>query len=148
MKLKFALLVFALFVIGLSWTTSMAQEVKNPAPSVTAKASLRGETYSYKLFDQDFAGTPSWKVEMNEEPPLSVQKALIVARQSLPRFVQSVELWKAKRISLNSIGDDKWYYAIYFNCFGAQCRNLPERSFMSVVKMDGTIVEPKRLVEQ
>lgn len=144
MKFKFAMPVFVLMTICFSWTISSAQTAPTPART---KATMRGETYSYKLSDQDFINTPSWQEDAGE-PPLSIQKALEIARQTLPRFVQSAELWKARRINLQSISQDKWFYAIYFNCMPAQCRTLPERSFMSVVKMDGTIVEPKRLVEQ
>jgi len=125
---------------------SSAQDAPKPTPKPVS-SSFRGETYSYKLSDRDFANTPSWKIE-DGEPPLSIQRAGEIARQSLPRFVQSAELWKIRRINLTNMTDDKWYYAIYFNCFGTQCRNLPERSFMSIVKMDGTIIEPKRIVEQ
>lgn len=111
----------------------------------SASGSVRGETYSYKYSDQDFADTPSWKPE-ESEPPISAQRAAQIARTNLSRFVSGAENFRVRRILLNGLNDDKWYYNISFVCAGAACRELPTRQFSILVKMDGTILEPKRIV--
>lgn len=108
-----------------------------------------GSGYSYRLTDRDFADTPSWNQDEGE-PPLSISRAVKIARESLPRFVKNAESWKMRMVMLQSIGGaEKWYYRIHFLCFGAACREVEERSFMSIVKMDGTVVVPKKVtIEQ
>lgn len=108
--------------------------------------SINGETYRYKFTQDDFAETPSWNAE-NGEPPLAFERAAQIARINLPRFVTGAEKFKIQRIHLNPVGDDKWMYNILFICRAAECRGLPTRQFAVIVKMDGTILEPKRIVE-
>jgi hypothetical protein len=143
MNLK--ILPVSLFFVGclacLSSTVIHAQEAK---PSPQARTTIRGGSYAYKLTDQDFANTPSWNQEEGE-PPLSLGQAVKVARDNLPRFVKNAESWKMRQVALQSMGQDKWYYAVHFFCLGVACRETEERSFEAIVKMDGTIVEPKKV---
>ncbi len=111
-----------------------------------ASGSVRGETFSYKYTDRDFAETPSWTAE-DGDPPLSVARAIQTARINLPRFVESSENWKIRRIHLQSLNNDKWFYNIAFTCSSEPvCRELPTRQFTILVKMDGSILEPKKIV--
>jgi hypothetical protein len=52
---------------------------------------------------------------------------------------------KVSDVTLQRMGQDKWYYRVRFSCFGGQCRTLEVRSFVAIVKMDGTIIEPKKI---
>ncbi len=136
-------LAFALVIAVISFCPAIsAQEKKEPARN---QGSIRGETYSYKYTEQDFADTPAWKID-DGEPPLPLSRAAQIARTNLARFVEGSENWKINRIWLQSLKDDKWFYNISFICSGAQCRNLPTRQFAVMVKMDGTILKPKKIV--
>lgn len=130
---------FGCFCIAVS-----AQDTK---PIKRPSGSIRGETYSYKYTKDDFTETPSWNGE-DGEPPLSMSRAVAISRANLPRFVTSAENFKMQHIMLKQTGNDKWAYMISFNCMSSDvCRELPTRQFLIIVKMDGTILEPKRIVE-
>jgi len=137
-----SLLILGVFVVCFSASSVAAQEITKPAP--TRKATIRGESFAYKLSDQDFANTPSWNQEEGE-PPLSISRAVKIARENLPRFVKSADVLKIRQVTLQSMGEDRWFYRIDFFCFGVHCREIEIRSFTAVVKMDGTIVEPKKI---
>lgn len=147
--MKFKTLLSSLFiavcaVFCLSINT-LAQETKQ---TVQESAGFSGDGYSYKFTNLDFADTPSWNQEEGE-PPLSISRAVKIARENLPRFVKNAESWKMRMVMLQRIGEEKWYYRIHFFCFGAACREIETRNFMAIVKMDGNIVVPKKVtVEQ
>ncbi len=48
--------------------STSAQETTKLTPA--RRATIRGEGFAYKLFDQDFANTPYWNQEEGE-PPIS-----------------------------------------------------------------------------
>jgi len=135
-------LILSFFVMCFSTSATSAQETAKPIP--TRRATIRGESFAYKLSDRDFANTPSWNQEEGE-PPISISRAVKIARENLPRFVKNADVWKIRQVTLQSMSEDKWYYRINFFCSGIQCREIEERSFMAIVKMDGTIVEPKKV---
>jgi hypothetical protein len=112
-------------------------------PPQAARASIRTENFAYKLSDEDFVNTPSWNQE--DEPPLSISRAVKIARENMPRFVKMPEIMKVSDVTLQRMGQDKWYYRVRFSCLGGQCRDLEVRSFVAIVKMDGTIIEPKKI---
>ena len=98
---------------------------------------------SYKFSDLDLAKTLSWKPEQ-EEPPVSLQRALEIARANLPRFVKNADVFKAKHIALHSLvqSEGKWYYDISFDCEASECLKNSDKYFRVLVKMDGRIIEP------
>lgn len=105
------------------------------------------KNFRYEIRSSDFANTTSWDPESGE-PPLSPTAALRVERGKLGLYVESPEIWKVRAIDLVQFGNnDKWHYRIRFMCFGLQCRGFSDRSFTSLVKLDGTLIEPKRLIE-
>lgn len=141
LKILLSSFFFAFCTLGFLSISTLAQEAK---PTARRSSTFRGDSYAYKLTDQDFVNTPSWN--QNEgEPPLSVSRAVKIARENLPRFVKSAETWKMRMVTLQSMGEEKWYYRIHFFCSGAVCREIEDRSFTAIVKMDGAIVEPKKV---
>lgn len=132
---KFAFLAILITAFGLSVS---AQERSRYS------GTIRGTNYVYNYTEKDFAETPSWKVEEGE-PPVSVARAVQIARTNLPRFVENAEKFKINGAWLQLANNDKWFYKIKFFCIGAGCRNLPTREFAIIVKMDGSILEPKKL---
>jgi hypothetical protein len=114
--------------------------------STVASGGIRGETYSYKFTEADFADTPSWKAEDGNEPPVSISRAVQIGKINLPRFVENSEKWKLDHIILTNLHNDIWFYRISYECFGGICSELKTRQFTFVVKMDGTILEPKKVI--
>jgi hypothetical protein len=114
------------------------------AQNSTHGASFRyGENeISYKVSDLDLAATPFWKPEQGE-PPVSLPRALEIARANLPRFVKYPDDFKVRHIILSPLGTDRWYYDFSFDCQGSECLKNSGRYFKILVKMDGEIVEPK-----
>jgi hypothetical protein len=134
------LIISAILLLALSFST-LAQTKSGSKIS----GGIRGDTFAYNYTEADFADTPSWKVE-NGEPPISISRAVQIGKINLPRFVESSENWKVRRINLFNVTDDKWFYNIMFTCSGVICRELKTRDFPILVKMDGTILEPKKVV--
>jgi len=141
LKMLFSSFFFAACALCFLSICTFAQETKT---TVRRSASFRGDSYAYKLTDQDFANTPSWNQDEGE-PPLSVSRAIKVARENLSRFVKNAETWKMRIVTLQSLGEDKWYYRIIFSCSGVACREEGDRAFTAIVKMDGTLIEPKKV---
>jgi len=108
------------------------------------KATFRDDNFAYNLSDKDFANTPSWNQD-DGEPPLSLSQAVKIARENLPRFVKKADNLKIREITLQSMGNNKWFYRVKFVCFGMQCREQEVRGFTAIVKLDGTIIEPKKI---
>jgi hypothetical protein len=141
LKMLFSSFILAACAVWFLPANAFAQETKT---IVRRSTSFRGDSYAYKLTDQDFVNTPSWNQDEGE-PPLSVSRAIKIARENLPRFVKNAETWKMRIATLQSMGEDKWYYRIHFFCSGVVCREVEDRTFTAIVKMDGTIVEPKKV---
>jgi hypothetical protein len=135
-------LLFATCAVCFLSIDNLGQETK---PTAEPRATFQSQRYAYQLFDHDFADTPSWKQD-ESEPPLSVGRAIKIARENLPRFVKGAESWKVDMVTLKDVMIDKWYYRIDFLCRGVECREARERHFMAIVKMDGTILEPKKVI--
>ena len=140
-KSLFSLFVIA-FVLCFSSIVTFAQE---PTPIPKPDPANRGESYTYKYSgERAFDNTPSWDRE--GEPPISISQAVKIARENIPRFVKHAEIWKFKTISLQMTGQDKWFYNIAFFCSEQKCFEFTEELvFAIIVKMDGTILEPKKI---
>ena len=143
LKPLFSLFFFALCAMWMLSTDTPAQDKK---PVVRRSSTYVSASYAYKLTDQDFVNTPSWNPS-DGEPGISLGSAIGIARENLPRFVKSAEAWKMRTVLLQSMGAEKWYYRILFFCSGVGCREIDNehRSFTAIVKMDGMIVEPKKV---
>ncbi len=139
MKIKFFFtsLFFLLVTFSLSANAVHAQK-----STLGVSYSFGDDEISYKLSDLDLTTTPSWKPEQGE-PPVSLQRALEIARANLPRFVKNTDDFKVKHIILSQLGEDKWFYDFSFDCRANECIKSSAQSFKIMVKMDGEIVEPK-----
>lgn len=144
-KIILPLMSVIIFVFGFNAVNAQGTTKSNPKPP---NRTISGEGFVYKMSDDDFADTPSINLEENE-PPISATKAIKIARENLPRFVKGTETWKVAGIRMESAREDKWFYIVSFRCAGIECREATQRSYVIVVKMDGTIVEPKKVtIEQ
>jgi hypothetical protein len=135
-------LLFTAFVICFSSGITFAQQ--STSSISPTKATFRDDHFAYNLSDKDFANTPSWNQDEGE-PPLSLSQAVKIARESVPRFVNKADNLKIREITLQSMGNNKWFYRVKFVCFGMQCRGQEVRGFTAIVKLDGTIIEPKKV---
>ena len=135
-------LLFIAFMLCFSSSGASAQEISSTISPT--KATFRDGNFSYDLSEKDFANTPSWNQD-NSELPLSLTQAVKIARDTMPRFIKKAENLKVREIVMQTMGNNKWFYSVKFSCFGAQCYEQKERTFTAIVKLDGTIVEPKKI---
>jgi hypothetical protein len=106
-------------------------------------------TYTNDVFTDDFDSTPSWSVEAGE-PPLSIGKAIEIARQNLRRFARKEDIWKVTGVGMQEFVEGKWFYGVSFQSSGLNyVEEAPNKyrllgnEFHIIVKMDGKIIEPK-----
>ncbi len=98
-------------------------------------------TFKYDLSDEDFKDSPSWHPE-TDESPLSTREALAVARRNLSRFVKDFDKFEVEKITLERFEPHKWVYQVAFHCWDRSCSDTAV-SFIVIVKMDGSIIEPQ-----
>ena len=97
--------------------------------------------YSYKISKSDLPDTPAWNPEQ-EAAPVSIRKALEIARSNLGRFVKESQAWDLEDMELKQLDKGKWLYSIFFTCWNKKCVSDYGSDFHIFVKMDGSIIEP------
>lgn len=89
---------------------------------------------------EDLKNTPSWNPEEEDAPPLSVQDAIQIGRMNLKRLFPNVDdKWSLKKVELNQLGKNKWYYALDF--YSSEEEYDDSETVTIYIKMDGTIIE-------
>jgi len=140
MKAKTVLSV--LFVLAIT-VGSAAQDDQDIDFIMSAKNRFKGREYSYSVTNKDFERTPAWD-PAEGEPPLSISKALTVARNNISLFLGDKRGWEASSIRLTSTGHKRWYYFVTFSCVEPICADEDGvKGFNILVKLDGTIAMPK-----
>src|SRR5688572_2246825 len=135
MKLKLVLLSILLLLS----CTDMAS-----AQQVSSLFSCDGNKYMLKFSDKDFVNTPSWNPQKDENAPLSIHKALEVARTVLNRcHPKANDNWNVSKIELRPMGKDKWVYFLNFDCPYQSCADIFDVYYRVYVKLDGTVILPK-----
>jgi hypothetical protein len=74
---------------------------------------LKGERYATFLDEPALMASSSWNTE--NPPPISIKRAVDVARQELGKLVKTASNWKVRSITVlpaNSPHEDKWYYVV------------------------------------
>jgi|ERR1044072_734803 hypothetical protein len=139
MKLRhiFSSLALALVALHLSSGVVCAQSASSSDTFIYG-----GNIYSHKASEWDLANTPLWDAA-REEPPLSLRKAVEIARGSLRRYVKKADDMSVERIELKQLGVDKWIYQIAFFCWEGVCEDEAGRYFRIFLKMDGSVIEPE-----
>jgi hypothetical protein len=141
-------IVFALTLFVLALCHSAHGQTDSPRPghgfSSIGDFHYNGCTYTYKLSTPDLDNLPSWNAQ-DIEPPLSLRKALDLARAGLQRFVKPGEQWqwRVDSIALRQLDFDKWIYDMTFSCSSTKCISESSSSFTILIKMDGSIIEPE-----
>ncbi len=134
MKLKLVLLS-AILLLSFSGAAT--------AQRVSSLFSCEGNNYTLKFSDKDFVKTPSWNPEKDENAPLSIHKALEIARTTLNRcHPKAKDNWNLSKIELMPMGTDKWVYYFEFDCPYESCARVVD-SYRIYIKLDGTAILPK-----
>ena len=111
--------------------------------SIKETSYRNGKAYTVKVSDEDIKNTPSWNPEKEDVAPVSLRKAIEIARANLKRFATKADdKWDVRIVELHQMGKDRWLYEVDFYCFLVKCGDDSD-SFTIYVKMDGTIVEPE-----
>jgi len=90
-----------------------------------------------------------WHRDKDSNPPLSPGEAARIAEEFMVRIPSGKDMktWRLQEISLNKMADvpkERWIYIISFSGIPkALIWNGPVPTFDVIVKMDGTIPEPK-----
>lgn len=108
----------------------------------TSREEFRGRWYEYHFDNRDLRGTPDWTPGKGE-PPLSVAAAVRIAENNYGLFVQDLRGWEISSLRLTSTSKHKWYYYITVSCMKPVCVNGSARGFHLLIKLDGTVMQPK-----
>ena len=139
MKHTYILSSLALLLVSLHCSSgSVAAQNQSTSGSLL----YGGNTYSHKISAEDLADTPSWNPEQGD-PPLSLRKALEIARGSLRRYKSKAEVMSVEKIELRQMGVEKWLYEVAFYCWKDVCEDKAGNGFRIYVKMDGSVIEPE-----
>ena len=139
MKLTHIFLSPILLLVSLHLSSSI---VCGQSQSISGSTFYGGNAYSYKISDEDLMNAPLWN-PAKEEPPLSLRKAVEIARINLRRFVKRADVLGVEKIELTQMGVEKWVYEVAFHCWKEECEGEAGSSFRIYVRMDGSVIEPK-----
>ncbi len=139
--MKISVVLF--FTIWLSATVVTFGQDREPVDFVmNSKWEFKGKTDEYNFNTEDLRTTPGWDSTAGE-PPLSIAQALKIARNNTSIFVSDNRGWEATSIRLTSTSQGKWYYFVTFSCMKPVCVEGMGRGFNILVKLDGTVQQPK-----
>ena len=110
---------------------------------VTSLFFCNGNDYTIEFSERDFINTPSWNPEKEVNAPLSIRKALKIARTTLNRCYPKANNWNLFSLQLNPMGENKWVYEIEFECSYGNCANDKYIYATLYIKLDGTVILPK-----
>lgn len=108
----------------------------------TSREEFRGRMYEYHLDNRDLKDTPDWKPGKGE-PPLSIAAAVRIAENNFGLFVEDPTGWEISSLRLTSTSKHKWYYYVTVSCMKTVCLNGSARGFHLLIKLDGTVIQPK-----
>jgi len=137
--MRIALVLLALGCLTLSCVEAQAQAMGH-GHGTTITIDYNNQTFRYEFQDSDFKDTQSWNPE-TEKSPLSVPKAVDIARINLQRFVSDAEKFEIEEINLERFEPHKWLFKISFHCWDQQCSDTSV-SFPIFLNLDGSVVEP------
>lgn len=130
----------AAVIIGM-FVQAAAQEPEDVDFTMNARSEFHGRIYIYQITNNDLKGTPAWEPQKGD-PPLSISKAVKIARDNVTIFVFDPKGWEPVSIRLTSTSKKRWYYFVTFNCTIPECVEGSGRGFNILVKLDGTVVRP------
>lgn len=139
MKIQAVLFSLALSLVSIHISSSA---VYAQSQSTSGATFYGGNAYSYRISDEDLVNTPSWN-PAKEDPPLSLRKAVEIARVNLRRFVKKADGLDVEKIELRQMGVETWLYQIGFHCWKDKCEDEAGTSFTIYIKMDGSVIEPE-----
>ena|SRR5258708_21389875 len=135
--MKFRLIILSVALLS-TYATVRSQQINQTQ-------TRDGYDYSITVSNENLRSTPSWNPEKQDAAPVSLRKAIEIARTSLKRFVtRNTDKWDVEKVTLHQMGKDKWLYEVGFYCFLATCGGDASGGFTIYVKMDGTILEPEK----
>jgi hypothetical protein len=131
--------IFAAAVLMAGCVAASAQDVDFV---MNSRSEFRGRQFEYSITNEDLKDSPAWD-PMAGDPPLSVSRALQLARDKMSYFLTDRTGWEATSIRLTSTSRGKWYYFVSFGCLKPSCADPPTSGFNILVRLDGTVVLPR-----
>jgi len=79
----------------------------------TVTSTVFGHTVSWTVTEPDLEATPGWPGPDSQEPPLSVSRAVAVAKAELGSYLPEVTEWQLEGVRLERLGwRGKWFYVV------------------------------------
>jgi hypothetical protein len=114
-------------------------------PCATGAISLiDGKWYQSSVYPAQLAAAPTWRPDLEPQPPLSPGQAVVLARRKISQLFPKIKDWQATQVTLGwAFLPEHWYYTIIFN----RIRTEPgpgERipTFPILVLMNGKVIQP------
>jgi hypothetical protein len=123
------------------------------APPEPAELVLRtthsddGATFKTAITPEQAKRVPAWEPDERQPPPLSMDLAIKLARDSVRLRHPQFDEYRAWSVDMARIGwsyTDRWYYVVTFRAIDDGAPVL-STGFFAAVLMDGTVIEPERL---
>jgi uncharacterized membrane protein YkoI len=101
-----------------------------------------GKTYEFHVPQDDLKKTAAWTTAQ-ENPPLSVRRAIDIAAQRLATLLPNGNDWRLHAVTLREI-DNRWVYLVEFlEPLRPGVEQQTAAGFQLVVLMNGTAVAPR-----
>lgn len=136
--------IFVAFLLGV---ISVAAKAGGPSCGdhpVMTTVKEDGTAIGIVITDEQRSRSPTWNIESGE-PPLSISKAVAVAKAWGKKTYTRYDDVRIHGVSLSSIGcysaKDKWYYLVNFSPI-IDGNAIYGSGYFAAVLMDGTVIGP------
>lgn len=99
-----------------------------------------GKLYEFFVWSNQFQKMPAWPKKLGN-PPLSLRKAITLARTDLESFLPIAARWDCESVTWSPTGIRRWMYFVKFQPHNDYI-NGKEVSMTVTVLMDGTAIKP------
>jgi hypothetical protein len=93
--------------------TGITTYVKPWLSSRSCDLVVMGKPLTWVVSTDMLKQTPSWTNREACPPPLSVDKAIAISKQEVPKYFTNTADWVVREITVETLGrNDKWYYVV------------------------------------
>jgi hypothetical protein len=130
-------------------TLVFAEAPMADTPEYTHNSYINGKRFAFVISKDKYAAMRSWNPSLTPNPPVSAQRALVLAQTRLSSIpIPEGFGWSLEQISLVPVGIDsqeaKWMYSVRFRYI---LKDKPMTGVWPtmdlIVTMDGELIEPK-----
>lgn len=72
-----------------------------------------GKPLKWTLSTEMLKRTPPWTNQESSSPPISLDRAIAISKQEVPKYFTNAADWAVREITVETLGQhDKWYYVV------------------------------------